>query len=206
MKKRLVTLLLMVIVLPVACQSAPAVPAPTPAGPLETQTALAIHADQTSTVAANYANLTSTAEGKKTLFEAILTADALTAVARPPTSSVVTFDTSVRASACWVNSDVRVTTGQKVSITASGTVNTYGGRAGSSNDPDGQEAICGAIECPVQGVGYGALVGRVHDGQPFFIGTNLVFVSTRDGQLYFTVNDWECDDNSGTFDLTVNVE
>ena len=201
MKKRLVTLLLMVIVFSVACQSATSVPSPTPAGQPETQIALAIHADQTSTVAADYANQTSIAEGRKALFES-----ALTAVARP-TSSAVIFDVSVPASACWMNSGVSVTTGKKVLITASGTVNTYGGREGSNNNPDGQiNGICGAIECPVQGVGYGALVGRVEDRKPFFIGTNLEFVASWDGQLYFTVNDWECDDNSGTFDLTVKVE
>lgn len=205
MKKRPATLLLMVIVFSEACQSAPSVPSPTPAGPLGTQTTIAIHADQTSTVAANYANQTSTAEGKKALFESALTADALTAVARP-TSSVVIFDVSVPASACWMNSGVSVATGQKVSITASGTVNTYGGRDGSNNDPDGQTAICGAIECPVQGVGYGALIGRVENTKSFFIGTDLEFTATWDGQLYFTVNDWECDDNSGKFDLDVRVE
>lgn len=206
MKKRLVTLLLMVIVFSVSCQSATSLPSPTPAGQLETQTALAINADQTSTVAAYYANQTSTAEGQKALIESGFTAVALTAVARP-TSSAVIFDVSVPARACWMNSGVSVTTGQKVLITASGTVNTYGGREGSNNNPDGQiNGICGAIECPVQGVGYGALVGRVEDRKPFFIGTNLEFVATWDGQLYFTVNDWECEDNSGTFDLTVKVE
>ena len=200
MKKRLLTLLLLVIVFPVACQSPTSVLSPTPDGQLETQTALAIHADQTSTVAANYASQTSIAEDKRALFES-----SLTAVARP-TSSAVIFDVSVPASACWMNSGVSVTTGQNVWITASGTVNTNGGNEGSNNNPDGQTAICGAIECPVQGVGYGALVGRVEDRKPFFIGANLEFVATWDGQLYFTVNDWECDDNSGTFDLTVKVE
>jgi hypothetical protein len=59
----------------------------------------------------------------------------------------------------------------------------------------------------VQGVGYGALIGRLgEDGKPFFVGTNFELVATKDGQLYFTVNDWTCEDNSGTFNLTIKLE
>jgi len=57
----------------------------------------------------------------------------------------------------------------------------------------------------VQGVGYGALIGRVEDLKPFFVGPYIEFVATKDGQLYFTVNDWECDDNSGAFELVITV-
>lgn len=88
-------------------------------------------------------------------------------------------------------------------IWAFGQVNTWDGRAGSSGGSNGQSGVCGAIQCPLQGVGYGALIGRVEDQPTFLVGTMLRFTATKDGQFYFTVNDWECEDNSGVFDILV---
>jgi hypothetical protein len=113
------------------------------------------------------------------------------------------FHVSLPASACWMNSEITVRAGQTVVVRASGEINTWDGREGSSSDPNGQAGICGAIQCPLQGVGYGALIGRLEDLPPFFVGTTLRFTATKDGQLYFTVNDWKCDDNSGVFDILI---
>ena len=124
----------------------------------------------------------------------------------PPTPTETVFNFSLPASACWVTSEVSVLTGQTVSITASGIVNTWGGNEISNGDPNGQSAnMCGAIECPLQGANYGALIGRLEDLQPFLVGTKFEFTTTKDGELYFTVNDWECSDNSGHFDIVVEV-
>ena len=173
---------------------------------METKVAATIYADVTATASILIANQTSTAAVNRSPFQAALTADALTAAVRMLTPTAAVFNVSVPAGACWMNSGIDVHTGQRVTMAASGIVNTYGGRDGSSNDPNGQNGVCGAIQCPLQGTGYGALIGRVDDGMTFLVGTKLDFVPTRDGQLHFTVNDWECDDNSGTFDLTVRVE
>ncbi|HMZ56470.1 MAG TPA: hypothetical protein PLT48_16585, partial [Nitrospira sp.] len=127
---------------------------------------------------------------------------------RTPTATAAfdTYQVSVPAAACWMDSGVSVKTGQRIAIFASGTSNTYGGNEGSNADPNGQQSICGAIECPVQGVGYGSLIGRVGDQKAFFVGTYLEFTATQDANLFFTVNDWECEDNNGTFDLKINVD
>lgn len=201
MKANPIAVYFVVIVFLLSCQSATpiptAAPSPTAAGQMETQVAATIYAEQTLTAAVKQATL-----------DAALTADVLTAAVPTltPTLSVATFYVSVPARACWMNSKVNVLTDQKVTISASGTVNTWGGREGSNGGPNGQKGLCGAIQCPLQGVGYGALIGRLEDLKPFFVGTAFEFTATEDGQLYFTVNDWECEDNSGAFKLNVTVE
>ena len=205
MKTNLITVCLVAIIFLASCQPAAPTSLPTAAGQMETQAAATLSAHQTATAAANAANQTSTAAAPQSVFKVALTADALTAAVRTPIPTAAIFHVSVPASACWMSSEVNVSSGQKIKISASGTVNTYGGREGSNSDPNGQKSICGAIQCPVQGAGYGALIGRLEEGKTFFVGTNLEFVATRAGQLYFTVNDWECQDNSGSFDLTITV-
>ena len=181
-----------------SCQTA--APSATPADlPTATQTV-----DLIATAAAmESAYQTATAEAQKSLFSSALTADALTSAAVRP---VPMFKVQVPANACWMNSKVAVTAGQKLTISASGSANTNGGVMESTSGPNGQPFMCGGTKCPVIGVGYGSLVGRVGDGKAFFIGTRLEFVPDRDGQLYFTVNDWECDNNSGQFDLVITLD
>lgn len=140
---------------------------------------------------------------------AAITAEALTQAApRTPTATPAfdTYEVSVPAAACWMDSGVSVKTGQRVTIYASGIGNTNGGVEGSNSDPNGQQYICGAIECPVQGVGYGSLVAKLGSQKPFFVGTYFEFNASEDGTLSFTVNDWECDDNSGAFELKITVD
>lgn len=188
----------LVVLLLASCQGT--TPPPTPADlPTATQTVDLI----ATAVAMDSANQTATAEAKKSLFSSALTADALTSAAVTP---IPMFEVQVPAKACWMSSDVSVTAGQKLTISASGSVNTNGGAEGSTSGPNGQPFVCGGTKCPVLGVGYGSLVGRVEDGKAFFIGEKLEFVPDRDGKLYFTVNDWECDDNSGTFDLVITFK
>jgi len=198
--KLLYTFSLSVLLLALLASCASAETAPAQTGELETQVAATIFAEQTAAVPP-------TATVNAIL--AAITADALTKSAPRTPTATATFDTyqvSVPAAACWMDSGVSVQTGQRIVIFASGTGNTNGGVEGSNSDPNGQQYICGAIECPVQGVGYGSLVGRLEDQKAFFVGTYLEFTATKDGHLFFSVNDWECDDNSGSFELKINVD
>lgn len=213
MKARFLVFFLVSALFLVSCQSATPPPAelPTSAGQMETQIAATIYAGQTSTVAANYANQTATIEALSP-FQVALTADALTAAVRTPmptpkpTSVAITYEFTIPASACWLNSEIYVRTGQTVIITASGTGNTNKGIEDSTAGPGGQTYICGDIECPLRGVGYGALIGRLEDLQPFFVGAYYQFKATKDGQLWFTINDWECGDNFGEFNLVIKLD
>lgn len=178
-----------------SCQSAIATPKSTltPPGQMETQVASTIYADQTSMAIAEQA--------EKATVTAAVPSPTDTPEATPTPNA---FHFSLPANACWMNSEVSVHMGQTVVIRASGVVNTWDGREGSNGDPNGQAGLCGAIQCPLQGAGYGALIGRLEDLPTFFVGSTLRFTATRDGQLYFTVNDWECDDNSGVFDILIS--
>lgn len=175
--------------------------------PTEMSIATSIPAGQieTGVAATIFANETLTATAELSPYIVARTAAAMTAEARP-TPSMKKFYVNVPADGCWMNSNLNVLTGQKVTISASGIVNTHGGNPDSNNEPDGQKYICGAIQCPKQGVGYGALIGRLDDLETFFVGTHYEFVATKDGQLHFTVNDWECDDNSGSFSLVITIQ
>ena len=113
------------------------------------------------------------------------------------------FHFRLPARGCWMNSEISVRAGQTVVTRASGETSTWDGREGSSGNPNGQTGLCGAIQCLLQSVGYGALIGRLEDLPPFFVGTTLRFNAAKDGQLYFTVNDWQCDDNRGVFDILI---
>lgn len=187
------TILLLVLV---SCQTAaPTQPPSTsvPVGQVETNVAATIFARQTSTAEAEFAQ-----QGTLT---AAVPSPTRTAEATPTPNQ---FHFTLPASACWMNSEVNVHTGQAVVIRASGIANTWGGRDISNGDPSGQPRnMCGAIQCPVQGANYGALIARVEDGDAFVVGTELKFTATSDGQLYFTINDWECTDNSGNFDIVI---
>lgn len=180
----------------VSCQSMAPTPlpsTPTPPGQAETRVAATIYAGQTSTAEVEFAK------------QATLTAAVPSRTNTPkPTPTPNEFYFVLPASGCWMNSEVNVLTGQTVQIHASGIANTWGGRDISNGDPNGQPRnMCGAIQCPVQGKNYGALIGRVGDGKPFLVGTSLEFTATTDGQLYFTINDWECGDNSGNFNIEI---
>lgn len=194
MKTKFLLVLSILMTVLAACQPAIATPVSTPTSPgqMETMVAATINMGQTSTAAAEQAE------------QATLTAAVPTPTDTPeatPTPNAFRF--SLPGSACWMNSAIGVRAGQTVVIRASGEINTWGGRAGSGGGPNGQRGICGAIQCPLQGVGYGALIARLEDLPTFFVGTTLRFTATKDGQLYFTVNDWECEDNSGVFELLI---
>jgi len=99
---------------------------------------------------------------------------------------------------------VEFSTGDDVSFSATGRINTWGGRVGSSSDPDGQyKKVCGDVKCPLQGADYGALIGRIGEGETFLVGTSRELKVLEVGNLYLTVNDWECADNSGDFMVLV---
>jgi hypothetical protein len=175
-----------------ACQPAAATPVPTSAAQKEIQ--------GTATTDANQTSMAVVEPTEKTTLTATAPLPSDTPEATPTPNA---FHFSLPASGCWMNSEIAVREDQTVIIRASGETNTWDGRQGSSSNPNGQTGVCGAIQCPLQGAGYGALIGRLDDLPPFCVGTMLRFTAAKDGQLYFTVNDWQCDDNSGNFDILI---
>ena len=125
-------------------------------------------------------------------------------VTATPTPASTTVTIQVPGSGCWIDSGIEFSVGDDVFFSATGRINTWGGRVGSSSDPDGHyKKVCGDVKCPLQGANYGALIGRIGDGETFLVGTSQEFKVSETGNLHLTVNDWECQDNSGEFTVVI---
>jgi len=111
---------------------------------------------------------------------------------------------SVPATTTFLNAGVTLARGESVLITATGTISHRSQNpacASSRITPNG----CGAEAiCPVHG-GCGALVARVGNGTPFFVGTSRIV--NRPGTLFLGINDVKgaFGDNTGGFDVTFSV-
>lgn len=114
-------------------------------------------------------------------------------------------DVIVRAKSDWTSSQVRLRRGDRVHITASGTVKL---------DPAGQRTASPAgINFPdrdklITNRPTGALIAVVGDDNDdfVFVGSQADFVAQRDGMLFLSVNEGFLGDNTGTFQAHVVVE
>lgn len=131
------------------------------------------------------------------------TATTATTVSNP---KPITINVSVLAdntSNGWTNSGFVVQKGQRVRITSSGRVSLGGGRyttpEGIATLPDTSKLM--AKEAT------GALIAVVGDDNNDFIliGTGREFTATRDGALFFGVNEGNLDDNSGLFSVRLDI-
>jgi hypothetical protein len=134
----------------------------------------------------------------------VLLAVALFGLAASASAAPGARSLSVAAATPFIGTGVVLAKGESVLITATGTI-SYGSQnpacAGSRITPAG----CGAETiCPVKG-GCGALVGRLGNGTPFFVGTSKVV--NRPGALWLGINDLKgaFADNSGAFDVMLSV-
>ena len=112
---------------------------------------------------------------------------------------------SVRLQDQWIRSQVQVRAGQRVRVTASGTV-LLEGRYSANPDglPNSRKA---ALPMPNQNDGaLIAVIGRDEDAPPILIGREREFVADRTGLLYFTVNHWETRNAGGAFSVIVSVD
>lgn len=101
---------------------------------------------------------------------------------------------------------VLLSAGDRVTITANGTVNTLPPDSGNSGGPNGNPFPCTSA-CQLPSARFGALVGRIGANGPWFlIGANRVFTADRPGVLILGVNDTINNNNTGSFNVTINVE
>lgn len=108
---------------------------------------------------------------------------------------------SVAAYQPWTNANVDVRRGQDVYFDASGQVrwgkDRKDGPAGERNSPRNPGR-------PIPNRPGAALIGRIDDGDPFFIGDEKGPIRMRDsGRLYLGINDDYLQDNSGEFRVIV---
>lgn len=103
----------------------------------------------------------------------------------------------------WTNSGFVVKKGQRIRITGSGTVSLGKGHTTSPSglpDLDDPEKL-------LKSVPTGALLGVIGDDNNDFIyiGESREFTAGRDGALYLGVNEANLNDNSGAFDVKVEI-
>ncbi len=112
----------------------------------------------------------------------------------------------VAADAGWVQTGVTVIAGETVDIVSVGVALTANRSQyfGSISGPAGQPYICNPppADCAINGVAFGALVGKVGTGgEPFLIGASSSFTAPASGLLYLAVNDYQIylSDNNGGY-------
>jgi len=104
----------------------------------------------------------------------------------------------------WTNSGWVVQKGQKIKIVGGGRVSLGGGRfatpSGVASLPDTGKLM------PKQATG--ALIAVVGDdnNEFIFVGNSREFTATRDGALFLGVNEGNLNDNSGTFDVRIEID
>ena len=103
----------------------------------------------------------------------------------------------------WTNSGWVVKKGQRIRITGGGTISIGGGRTTDSGGLDDFEDPSKLLKS----VPTGALIAVIGDDNNDFIyvGTSREFIAERDGSLFLGVNEGNLNDNSGSFDVKVEI-
>lgn len=114
----------------------------------------------------------------------------------------------VPATTEWQNTDVQLSPGDKVIMSARGEwSHGYQGDTASTPfyDADGYDKFDSTVYLPSSKVG--SLIGRIGNGTLFFVGSELEFISAENGVLYLGINDtpgsYARENNSG--ELTVMI-
>ena len=103
----------------------------------------------------------------------------------------------------WTNSGWVVRKGQRIRISGAGRVSLGGGRY---TTPDGIASLSDKDKL-MQKEATGGLIAVVGDNNNefIFIGDSHEFVATQDGALFLGVNEGNLDDNSGVFDVKIEI-
>jgi PA-IL-like protein len=104
----------------------------------------------------------------------------------------------------WTNSGLVVRRGQRIRLTASGSVSMGRGRAST---PAGIPAIPDN-EKLMRSYPTGALIAVIGDDNDdfIFVGTRREFIAQRDGVLFLGVNEGNLNDNTGAYEVIIEAE
>jgi hypothetical protein len=105
----------------------------------------------------------------------------------------------------WTDTGLRVRAGDLVYFDTTGTVRLSGER-GDLATAAGARSGRRAADSLLSNQPAGALIGRIDNGDPFFIGNRRTVRAPLSGRLYLGVNDDYLEDNSGEFRVMVGVE
>ena len=122
------------------------------------------------------------------------------------TAKAITLNVKVLAdntSNGWTNSGWVVRKGQRIRITGAGRISLGNGRfaapSGVTSLPDKDKLV--------QAEATGGLIAVIGDDNNdfIFIGAQREFTAARDGALFLGINEGNLDDNSGSFEVTVEI-
>lgn len=105
----------------------------------------------------------------------------------------------------WNDSGVYVRAGDRINLNATGSIQMSIGDANDIATPGGSRTGRKAANAIFRDQAAGALIGRIGNGTPFFIGSTGQFTAQGTGQLYLGVNDDYLQDNTGEFIVSINV-
>ena len=122
------------------------------------------------------------------------------------TSESATVQVAATSATRWIDSGVFVYAGDIVRFQASGSVQ-MSSDAGDVAAPGGARSGRRAADAPLPQQPAGALIARINQGAPIFVGSNAGGIRMpQTGRLYLSVNDDHLPDNSGEFHVVVEVQ
>jgi hypothetical protein len=106
----------------------------------------------------------------------------------------------------WQDSGVMLTAGQSFTLRAGGTVSPCQPPPDVCRPypPTGLTQFTSDLGVP--GSFVGALIGKVGNGAPFYVGNGGTFTTDEDGMLQFRVDDKPLDNNSGAFTVVIETK
>ena len=109
----------------------------------------------------------------------------------------------VKATERWSATGINVREGDVVRIESSGTVQLSSDAADTSS-PGGAGSGRRASSAPLPDRPAGALIARIGNGAPIFVGAESTLRANASGSLFFSVNDDYLADNRGEFRVRVD--
>jgi hypothetical protein len=105
----------------------------------------------------------------------------------------------------WTDTGLRVRAGDLMYFDSTGNIRLSSDRSDVATAA-GARSGRRAADSPLSNQVAGALIGRIDNGDPFFIGNRRTVRAPSSGRLYLGVNDDYLEDNSGTFRVMVGVQ
>lgn len=124
-----------------------------------------------------------------------------TQAAAPAAASTVRVDSRLR----WNDTGITVRAGDTIMFSAQGQIQ-MSDNASDIATPAGANSGRMAPDAPILGQVAGALIAKISDYSPIFIGNRTSITAPVTGRLYLSVNDDHLGDNSGEFTVTVTVQ
>jgi Ca2+-binding EF-hand superfamily protein len=118
------------------------------------------------------------------------------------TSGAMSQTVRVNALQRWTDSGLNVRAGDSIAIDASGNIQMSDNDQDTAN-PAGSVSGRRAPDAPILNQPAGALIARIDNYGPIYVGDRRSFVAPASGRLYFGVNDDHLADNRGEFNVNV---